>query len=158
VDGWQLGGIVTLQSGTPFSILSSDSAFAYTYANLAPGRSIASAKGSGKIEDRLNNYFDPSAFVAVTPYTTDFGSLRNVLAGPPQKNVDFSVVKFFPITEHQNAEFRTEFFNLFNHPNFANPVSLPAPALGSLPQAPFGSIVKTATGPRVIQFAFKYSF
>jgi len=70
-----------------------------------------------------------------------------------QKNVDFSIVKFVPITEQQKVEFRTEFFNLFNHPNFANPVNVI-----TAPGNAFGSIVKTATGPRVVQFAFKYSF
>lgn len=150
-NDWQLGGIVTVQSGTPFSIVASNSVFAYTFGNLAAGRTVDSAKGSGKTEDRLNAYFDKSAFVAPTTYTTDFGSLRNVLVGPGQKNVDFSLVKFFPVMEKQKLEFRSEFFNLLNHPNFANPVNtMSSPA--------YGSIVRTATGPRVIQFALKYSF
>ena len=152
LNGWEFGGILTLQSGIPFSIVGTDSAFAYTFGDLAPGRTIGSAEGHGKIESRLNNYFDTTAFVNPAAYTTDFGTLRNVLVGPPQKNVDLSVVKFFPVTEHQKAEFRAEFFNLFNHPNFANPVNVITSG------SSFGSIVKTATGPRVVQFAFKYSF
>ncbi len=152
VNGWEFGGIATVQSGTPFSIIGSNSVFAYTFGNVAAGRTVASAKGHGKIEDRLNSYFDTTAFVAPTAYTTDFGSLRNVLVGPPQKNLDLSLVKFFPITEHQKAEFRTEVFNLFNHPNFANPVNVISAG------SSYGTIVRTATGPRVIQFAFKYSF
>jgi hypothetical protein len=151
VNGWQMSGIVTVQSGTPFSIVGSDSAFAWTFGDLAAGRTIASAKGSGSIESRLNGYFDTSAFVNPKAYTTDFGNLRNVLVGPPQKNVDFSIVKFFPVIEQQKLEFRSEFFNIFNHPNFANPVNI-------ITASSFGSIVKTATGPRVVQFALKYSF
>src|SRR5215472_11733330 len=55
---------------------------------------------------------------------TDFGNVgRNVLRGPAQANVDFSIIKRFPISESKNLELRAEFFNLFNHVNFANPVS-----------------------------------
>ena len=60
-------------------------------------------------------FFDPNA---------PFGNTgRNILTGPGQKNVDFSVVKFIPFTERVRGEFRTEFFNLFNWANFANPNS-----------------------------------
>jgi hypothetical protein len=150
-NGWQLGTIITLQSGVPFNIIGYDSAFAYTYSNLAPGYTIGSAKGNGRPESRLGEYFNTAAFQLPVAYSTDFGNLRNVLVGPPQKNMDFSIVKFFPIAEKQKLEFRTEFFNLFNHPNFANPVNIQS-------SSAFGAIVKTATGPRVVQFAFKYSF
>ena len=77
---------------------------------------------------------------------------RNILTGPGQKNVDFSVVKYLPFTERWRGEFRTEFFNIFNWANFANPnsnVSVPAT---------FGRITQTSAGPRVIQFAFKLNF
>ncbi len=149
MNNWEIAGIGTVQSGVPFSILGAYSAFANTYANLAPGRTIESAKKSGETQSRLNQYFDTSAFVVPT---LDYGSAgRNILLGPGQKNLDFSVVKFIPIREGQKFEFRTEFFNLFNNTNFANPVNIKS-------SANFGQIVKTATGPRVIQFAFKYSF
>jgi hypothetical protein len=72
--------------------------------------------------------------------------------GPGQKNLDFSVVKFIPFTERVRGEFRTEFFNLFNWTNFANPnnnIAVPAT---------FGRITQTSTGPRVIQLAFKLNF
>ena len=77
---------------------------------------------------------------------------RNILTGPGQKNVDFSVVKFIPFTESVRGEFRTEFFNLFNWANFANPnsnISVPLT---------FGRVTQTSAGPRVIQFAFKLNF
>jgi len=45
------------------------------------------------------------------------------LRGPAQSNVDFSIIKRFPISESKNIEFRAKFFNLFNHMNFANPIS-----------------------------------
>jgi hypothetical protein len=61
-------------------------------------------------------------------------------------------VKFIPFTESVRGEFRTEFFNLFNWANFANPnsnISIPST---------FGRITQTSAGPRVIQFAFKLNF
>ena len=150
-NGWQLDTIVTLQTGTPFSIVGTSSIFANTFGECKPGRTVGSAKGSGSIESRLDSYFDTSAFQQPAAFTTDFGNLRNVLIGPPQKNVDLSVVKFFPITEHQRVEFRGELFNLFNHPNFANPVNI-------MTSSGFGSIVRTSTGPRVVQFAMKINY
>jgi hypothetical protein len=77
---------------------------------------------------------------------------RNFLYGPGQKNMDFSVVKFIPITESVRGEFRTEFFNLFNWANFTNPnTNIAVPST-------FGRITATSAGPRVIQFAFKLNF
>ena len=100
---------------------------------------------------RLNAYFDPTAFVQPTAIG-DFGQLgRNILRGPKQINTDFSVIKFIPIREQQGVEFRAEFFNLFNNVNFANPVNIVA-------SGNFGQVVATSTGPRVIQFALKYTF
>ena len=152
VNSWSVSGIVTLQSGVPFSILGSDSLFAVTQGDLATGRTVQSAIKSGNVVDRLNAYFDTSAFVAPTADTTDFGTLgRNIIRGPKQINTDFSIFKAFPVTEAQKLEFRAEFFNLFNNVNFANPVSV-------VTSGNFGQIAQTTTGPRVLQFALKYNF
>ncbi len=152
VNSWSVSGIVTLQSGVPFSILGSDSLFALTQADLKPGRTVQSAIKSGNVVDRLQDYFDTSAFAAPTAYTTDFGTLgRNIIRGPKQINTDLSIFKAFPVTEAQKVEFRAEFFNLFNNVNFANPVNV-------VTSGNFGQISSTTTGPRVIQFALKYNF
>lgn len=149
VNNWQVAGITTFQTGTPFSIIGSQSAFSSVFGQLANGRTPASAVKSGSIPNRIDQYFDTTAFTTVPAGT--FGQpLRNVYRGPGQSNFDFSVVKFIPITESQKFEFRTEFFNLFNHTNFANPVGTYGPA--------FGKVLRTSSGPRVVQFAFKYSF
>jgi hypothetical protein len=152
VNDWQLAGITTLQSGTPFSIVGSATVFSSTFGQLAAGRTVASGQKSGDAIDRLGGangpaYFDTTAFGAVSGFGQ---SLRNVYRGPGQENFDFSVTKFIPITERQKLEFRTEFFNIFNHTNFANPVGV----YGST----FGQVLRTSTGPRVIQFGFKYNF
>jgi outer membrane receptor protein involved in Fe transport len=150
-NSWSLSGIVTLQSGTPFSIYGADSAFEATTGDLASGRTLASAIKSGNVADRLSAYFDPTAFVAPTAYG-DFGQLgRNIIRGPKQVNTDLSIIKFIPVTESQRVEFRAEFFNLFNNVNFANPVNI-------VSSENFGQIAATTTGPRVIQFALKYGF
>lgn len=152
INSWSLSGIVTLQSGLPFSVFGEDTLFAATTADLAPGRTLASATKSGNVADRLNEYFDTSAFLEPTAFG-DFGQLgRNVIRGPKQIDTDFSIIKSIPVTESQGVEFRAEFFNLFNNVNFANPVNIISPSTD------FGSIVSTTTGPRVVQFALKYNF
>lgn len=151
LNSWSLSGIVTLQSGEPFSVFGQDSAFAATRADMAPGRTLASAIRSGSVNSRLNAYFDPTAFVQPTA-PGDFGQLgRNILVGPKQVNTDVSLMKDFRIKEKQRVEFRAEFFNLFNDVNFASPINIAS-------SANFGQVVATTTGPRVIQFALKFEF
>jgi len=151
VNSWSVSGIVTLQSGVPFSIYGSDSAFEAVRADLVPGRTLQSAIKSDNVVDRLTAYFDPTAFQAPAIGGTDFGTLgRNIIRGPKQINTDFSILKFIPVTESQKIEFHAEFFNLFNNVNFANPFNIVSSSLGE--------ITGTTTGPRVIQFALKYNF
>ena len=100
---------------------------------------------------------------------TDIGDVgRNCLRGPRQVDLDFSLAKLFPVSEWQNFEFRADFFNLFNHPNFANPISnLSALASGGridpttglvLNGGNFGRIISTSNNPRIIQFGLKFNF
>jgi hypothetical protein len=153
INSWSVSGIVTLQTGTPFSIFGRADAFVATRADLKPGRTLDSAIKSGNVADRLTDYFDPSAFMQPPLFTPDWGQLgRNIIRGPKQINTDLSIMKSIPVTESQGVEFRAEFFNLFNNVNFANPVNI------IYPSSNFGSIVTTTTGPRVIQFALKYNF
>jgi hypothetical protein len=105
-----------------------------------------------------------------TVICTDFGNVgRNVLRGPRQMNVDFSVIKRVRIDENKNIEFRAEFFNLFNHVNFANPISnlnavsssggaINANTGQILNPGDFGRITSTSNNPRLIQFAIKFGF
>jgi len=146
VNGWQLNTVLTLQSGTPFSVLTNETAFVQARADSVAG---CNPVLSGSVESRLNGYFNAACF---TPATVDFGDTgRNIIRGPNQKNVDISVVKFFPLVERTKLEFRAEFFNAFNMASFANPVNI-------VESANDGQIVTTTTGPRVIQFALKLNF
>ena len=101
---------------------------------------------------------------------TDFGNVgRNVLRGPAQYNIDFSIIKRVSFKESKNIEFRAEFFNLFNHVNYANPisnlnaVSSSGGAINSntgqiINPGDFGRITSTSNNPRLIQLAMKVSF
>ncbi len=166
-NNWQVNGILTLQTGTPFSIIDQPNLAIMQRANFAPGGGTILT--SGDIESRLNQYFNTAAFVASRPLlngmnlgtpnnpTFDpghpFGNTpRNFLYGPGQKNLDLSVVRFVPFNERVRGELRAEFFNLFNWTNFANPnTNIAVPST-------FGRITSTSSGPRVVQFAAKVSF
>ena len=155
-NGWEVASVITLQSGTPFSVVTNDTAFVQARANYVPG---CNPSLGGSVESRLNMYFNTACFAAATADAAGgFGnSARNLLRGPDQNNFDISLVKFFTFTERTKLEFRSEFFNAFNHVSFANPVS-PNTDFAILASPFYGSIVQTSTGPRVIQFALKLNF
>lgn len=158
VNDWQIAGVAVFQSGLPFSILDSNGTSIIQRANFnraTGGLGIALSSDPG---ERLNQFFSTSAVVtsrfgtATFDPTAPFGNTpRNLLFGPGQKNIDISFIKFIPFTEGIKGEFRAEFFNVFNWVNYANP--------GNLIGTPtFGRITSAAAGPRVVQFAFKFSF
>lgn len=154
LSGWEIAGIATVQSGLPTDIVDSAGGLLFgvttSRANFAPGATLSSAGEGGSVESRLNHFFNTGAFRPAGLFFGDVG--RNILRGPNQRNIDFSVIKRTAIRERQNIEFRAEFLNLFNFVNFANPGSDIA-----APQT-FGVITNTSTGPRTIQFALKYNF
>jgi hypothetical protein len=151
LNDWQFAAIITTQTGAPFSVLTNATAFVQARANFAGTCTASSATFRGSVHGRLSRYFDTSCFASASGVGNFGNTGRNILRGPDQRNIDFSVVKFFPIDEQMKFEFRTEFFNLTNTPSFANPVN-------SRASANFGQIVRTTTGSRVIQFAFKFNF
>lgn len=180
LGGWQISGVTTFQSGVPFSVFDTASGTAFILngststltADLASGATIASGNTPGDIHTRINGYLNPNAFskVAVlpenlTPCATDpnycvigFGNLgRNIYRGPHQQNWDFSLIKNFRITERQNLRFSSDFFNIWNHPNFANPAVTDVQTIGGS-SSPFGKIVSTRGVPRLIQFSLRYAF
>lgn len=148
VNGWELASIVTLQSGTPFSVLTNATAFVEARADAVTG---CNPELSGNVESRLSQYFNTACFTSATA-AGDFGDTpRNFLRGPNQRNADISIIKYFPITDRVKTEFRGEFFNALNMVSFANPLNI-------VQSATNGQIVSTTIGPRVIQFALKVSF
>ena len=168
-SGWEASGVVILQSGTPFTMFDPSGGGAYNLASPAatatfgPGFSCANALSSGSLSSRLANWIKPAAYqpdpaATLSDGTPSDGTLygdtpRNCIIGPPQKNVDFTLGRMFKLGERQNLRFRADFFNLFNHPSFANPAAPSVSAAGG-----FAPITSTVGTPRLIQFSLKYSF
>lgn len=164
-QGWSVGGIVTYQSGLPFSVTDSTSGGAY--GNTGGGTATficANAQDAytrGSLSDRLEHYLNPACFTraANVPFAAGAGATgygnapRNAWRGPFQQNWDFVVNKQFEIGEQQRFQFRMEFFNLFNHPifRFPNVVNIGTPST-------FTRITETAIPARLIQFGLRYSF
>jgi hypothetical protein len=170
LSAWELGGIAILQSGTPFSVYCTTpftpvfnssgtvigntgcdynaDGFNYDYPN-APA--FAGYQTYGK-QQFLNGIFQASAFPR--PGLGQDGSLgRNTFYGPGYANVNFNVVKHFPIHwlgEQSVLDFRTEFFNLFNRTNLSN-------VDGNLADSQFGRAT-TALGGRNVQFGVRLAF
>ncbi len=153
LTGWETHGIITVQSGRPFTV-----ALLPELDNSGTGRSILgfgandrpNVAGNPQISNRTpERWFNTSAFNFPAPGT--FGNAgRNILDGPDFQNVNASLMKNTALTERVNLQFRAEFFNLFNHPNF----NLPDNFLGS---PTFGRI-SSARDPRHIQFGLKLLF
>jgi hypothetical protein len=157
LNDWQIAGIGVFQSGLPFSIVDNPGNTVINRANYNPAFT-GSLYTSGDVSQRLNGYFATGAFVrsafgtaTFSPLTPFGGSVRNSLTGPGQKNVDISFIKLIPFGERFRGELRAEFFNVFNWVNYANPNN-------NIAGANFGRIERAATGPRVIQLAFKFKF
>jgi len=148
VEGWRLAGIVTLRSGFPNTItMNADNL------NIGLGRR-PSRVGVGSLptsQRTPDHWFDSTAF-AVPPFGVIGNSGRNILDGPGLSNIDGSIIKDTYFREGKEyLEFRAEFFNLFNHPNFSNPGTI-------LDTAQFGRILSTSTSSRLIQFGLKFYF
>ena len=147
---WQLGGIVTVSSGLPFTVTSGvDQANIGGNSTQRPNYSGLSLDPAGG--QNLQHWFNPGAFVLPPLYT--FGNVgRDTMRGPAFFDWDFSATKNVPMPiEGHRLQFRFEVFNLPNHPNFSIPAS-------SLSGAGFGTITSTAISMRQIQLSLKYIF
>ena len=152
--GWQIAGVGVAESGLPFSLTDASGGAYYgstlSNASFAAGASVATARKTGRVEDRLNSFFNTSAFASAGNYFGNTG--RNILRGPFQRNIDISLIKHTPIHNSINVEFRSEFFNVLNFVNF----DLPGSAIST--SSTFGKITDTVGNPRIIQFATKVNF
>jgi len=149
LSGWQLSAIVQAQSGNPINIVTSNSLVNGVSNTLRPD-----VTGPIKITGSVNHWFDTSVFVQVER----FGNLgRNVITGPRFNNTDVSLSKNMALGESTRFQFRTEFFDLFNHANFGQP--------GNIAGSPNFSRVTATRFPtgesgssRQLQFAIKLLF
>jgi len=176
--GWQISGITSIQTGTPFTVFNSSQDFSgFNQFNDRPD-----VVGTGPLHQDNRNpdaAFDPAYFGCVTAPKLDCtkavpptGRLRtsgrNQYYGPGLQNWNFAVAKVFPLgTERVRLRFRADFFNLFNHTNFANPVGSQSSGNFGKITATVGSATATAVGttagvvgggPRVIQGALRVEF
>lgn len=140
--GWNILGILSLSSGFPFSVtaasVNNTGSFIPQYANRI---------GDGKLENPTpNQWFDVSAFTQPA-VGTQGNAARNILDGPGYKNFDLSLTKNNRLTERVNLQFRAEFFNIANHPNFGLPN-------GNISSSARGTITSVADG-RDIQLGLK---
>jgi len=164
VGGWQLNWILSRYSGTPFSVLSSNTSLnadgtnTQTADQVLPNVQILGGHGSGQ------PYFDVNAFAP--PGAKRFGnSGRDILRGPGFFNLDGSVFRDFPVTERFILQFRAEAFSVTNTPQFAQ-FTTTSTGASSLTRNADGSIkalngfgeITTATGERQFRFALKLSF
>lgn len=148
IGGWQLGLVSTVQTGLPFTV---------TGGAGRPNRICNGQTPSAGHSRTL--WFDPACFPLPAPvpdlvnggvYIPFGNSGVNTLTGPRIVNFDFSVFKTFPVTESTRVEFRSEMFNVFNHPQFLNPSA--AVNTGTTGQ------LLNARPSRQIQLAMKFIF
>jgi hypothetical protein len=161
IEGWQLSGIATVHSGSPFNIgdgfdqAGTGNIFAYDRPNLNPGFNAGNITTG-----TLNQWFNPAAFSL--PPVGEFGNFgRDVLTGPFFWDIDFSTIKNTKLSERFTLQFRAEFFNIFNHPDWGLPnaqVFTQAPGGGGNINPTAGQITTLASNMRQIQFALKLIF
>ncbi len=160
LGGWQLNGIATMMSGTPFTVFDSNdvsvqggspeiTGFSANRPNLVAGQKPNSGPRS------VNAWLNASAFARITQDpkspVQQFGNEgRNAALGPQYANWDFSTFKDIHLTESKELQFRAEFFNILNHTNFHLPNS-------DISSPTFNYILK-AENARRIQFGLKFRY
>lgn len=177
VKGWTVTGVTILQDGLPLTVTDSRGGTVYGFgpgsaetstAQFCPGGSASNGASSGDTKQRLGGanggvgWFNPAVFKSSCAVpaigsdgSTGYGNSGiGIILGPGQFNWDIGLVKTTivgGIRENASLQFRSEFFDAFNHAQFGNPVT-------NVAAGNFGSIVNTSVNPRLIQFALKYSF
>ena len=171
LNGWQVSGTVFWHSGIPFSVLSTPysangngivNGSGPQFASVVPGVPLYEHNPiPGVTQPGTVQWLNPDAFVSTvdpstgecyggdSPKNCQFGNLgRNALRGPNFTWSDFYFTKWFPLTERVKMRFDVQFFNVFNHPNFA----LPSMVLAGIPGKPatqtgFGALTSTTSPP-----------
>jgi hypothetical protein len=154
MHGWTVNSIATIQSGFPFTPqLSYNPSRSGDTRN--PVRPFVNPAFTGPvILGRVNEWFNPAAFLAPPNNSGFYGNLgRDTLIGPELGTWDVSLLKAISIREKVNLQFRAEFFNLLNRANFNQPNAVVFTPSGVSPTA--GVITSTTTTSRQIQFGLK---
>jgi hypothetical protein len=166
-NGWSVAGVLTAQSGQPLTLTGTNSNNVYGItsdrAQIASGCTVDDLVTSGKVKDKLDNYFNLDCVGPDVPWSvigndgtaTDFGNSGvGILRGLSQQTVDLAFIKRTAVRwpgANANVEARIELFNAFNTVQFANPnTSVSSPA--------FGRITGVSVSPRIVQLAVKLNF
>jgi hypothetical protein len=148
IGGWTVSGIYQRFSGGPLT-----PTYSGDPANVGNFSSRPTLNGDPIIDNPTPaKWFEKSVFTA--PISGTFGNAgTGIIFGPSSWTADFAIYKRFPvpIVEGSKIQFRTEMFNVFNHPNWQNPVT-------SFNSPDFGRIITKSLDPRVIQFALRFDF
>ena len=155
VSGWSVNGITNFQKGFPMSIAQSSAGltldtYGYTIRPSVVAGCNPALSGSGK--NRLGQWFNTACYAKTANFT--YGTEPRVdpkVRTDGIANWDLSLLKATKIKDNINAQFRAEFFNLFNHPQFAAPDN-------GITDAAFGAVSAQYNNPRLIQFSLRISF
>ena len=159
LGGWQVNGIVTLMSGTPFTVFDGNDVSVQgrrrRSEDSSPTGQIVVGQNPNDGPKTTSAWLNPNAFQRMTPDPNSpvqqFGTAgRNIAQGPGYANWDFSSFKSVRVTESKELQFRAEFFNILNHTNFRLPDS-------DMNSPTFNRILE-AQPPRLMQLALKFSF
>jgi hypothetical protein len=166
LGGWQINGLLDASTGNPMTIVSGRQTLVYT--PFTDGLSNADFTGTnladfGRVtrdsQGRVVYFTDEQRAQFRFPAAGTVGSTgRNAFTGPGYWNFDFSLYKNFRVTEQVKVQFRSEFFNLFNHPIMMIDTTPLNTATVNLSSADFGRITSQRNGPRVMQFALRVDF
>ncbi|HLX00324.1 MAG TPA: carboxypeptidase regulatory-like domain-containing protein [Candidatus Acidoferrales bacterium] len=170
LNGWQVSGTFFLHSGIPFSVQSTPysangngivQGAGPQFASAVPGVSLYEHNAIAVTQPGTIQWLNPDAFESIvdpstgacrggdSPQNCQFGTLgRNALRGPSFFWSDFYITKWFPLSERVKLRVEGQFFNVFNHPNFA----LPSMVLAGIPGKPstqtgFGALTSTTAPP-----------
>jgi hypothetical protein len=164
LGNWSLDAIATIQSGSALTIADTNATNVFGIsedrAQLSGTCSKSQLVKAGSVESKLNNYFNASCFttppvVGADGIGTAFGnSATGIIDGLGQANLDLALSKSVVFNwphEQSNLQFRAEFYNALNHPQFGDPDN-------NFTSPTFGVISNTSVNARVVQLALRFAF
>jgi hypothetical protein len=179
ISGWTVSGVTIAQTGDPLTFIDPGTGAAYgtntplsfqgvTTAQFCSGYGNGDIKNPGGTKANLNHYFNTAALGCAPPLVpyggpgaTDYGNSGvGIVLGPGQFNWDISLQKNTQITERVRVQFRADFYNAFNHPQFADPGAGSFGNIGfeNVTSPTYGVITHTSVNPRLIQFGLHFFF
>jgi len=151
LGGWNVGSIITLDSGQPFDVLANGDVANTGWGGQRAQRTNQSAyASSGGGGASLKQWLNPAGFEQPAAFTRG-NEGRNDLSSPPYKDMDFNATKDFSLYEASKLIFKAEMFNIFNHTNYGTPSN-------TVTTSGFGQITGANGYGRLVQFGLKLQF